>query len=442
MPTVFRFPVAVLVTALVAPSIASAQRLTRADVVQLALSANPEVLRSRENLGLLDGRITEERAAALPEITLRATATRYRDPALLNSSSFDAFPEELRNSLKPIGANLFEGLADVRQTLYSFKLGRAIRAARLARDIGEQDARRAKQAVALEAIRAYNALLYALEQARITEGTFSQRGKQLEMVRNRRSAGVATELDVLRSEVALENARAQMVSTRGAVELARTQLNAVTMRPIDAPVDPADTLVVRPFDQALESVIAEAMSRRPELQSAALNERIRDELVGIAQAEKKPTFDFSAAWGYSVREPGNFLKTDFTKWSAGVIVAFPLFDGFRNDGKIAQARAERNKASQDRLEIENLIRVEARDAFERLRSATQVLTAADLNVEQARRVLEMTEANYRLGASALIDVIDAQTSLLVAEATRVEALHQHANARATVRYVMGLDPLD
>ena len=60
---------------------------------------------------------------------------------------------------------------------------------------------------------------------------------------------------------------------------------------------------------------------------------------------------------------------------------------------------------------------------------------------QARKALEMTEANYRLGAATTLDVLDAQAAFTQAEFTRVEALHAHANARAGLRYVMGQDPL-
>ena len=40
-----------------------------------------------------------------------------------------------------------------------------------------------------------------------------------------------------------------------------------------------------------------------------------------------------------------------------------------------------------------------RDGVDRLSVARSVLLAADMNVKQARRALEMTEANYRLGAA-------------------------------------------
>jgi outer membrane protein TolC len=54
----------------------------------------------------------------------------------------------------------------------------------------------------------------------------------------------------------------------------------------------------------------------------------------------------------------------------------------------------------------------------------------------------MTQANYKHGAATTLDVLDAQAALTLAESNRLEALYEHANARATLRYVMARDVLD
>jgi outer membrane protein TolC len=54
----------------------------------------------------------------------------------------------------------------------------------------------------------------------------------------------------------------------------------------------------------------------------------------------------------------------------------------------------------------------------------------------------MIQANYQFGAATLLDVIDAQAAQTQADSNRIQALFTHANARATLRFVMALDPLD
>src|SRR3972149_4778605 len=133
-----------------AGSTAAAEPKSRAGPVAQALKANPQVRRAQEDEIRLRGLITEARADALPDLTVTGSALRYRDPMLLNSSSFDSFPPDLRDSLKPSPANLYDGTASLRQTLFSFKLSKAIPAAKLGASYGRAEGERVRQAMALE----------------------------------------------------------------------------------------------------------------------------------------------------------------------------------------------------------------------------------------------------------------------------------------------------
>ncbi len=434
-----RLAVALLAVTSAGP--ASAEPLSRAEAVARALERNPAVLRSLADRDGLRGRATEARADALPTLSVYGNFLRYQDPGFFNSPNIDEFPPEILQAFRPIPSNLWDGYASLQQTLWSFSLGKAIRAAGYAEHLGDENVRTARQDTALRAIFVYNAYLLALEQVKVAERVVRQKEKQLEMSRNRRGAGVATDLEVLRFEVDLANARTTLLRLSGAADLARGDLNAVMVEPTDRPIEPTDTLVFvdTPADQ--QAVVREAIEARPEVKAVAWNEKIYDEAIGIYQADMQPRLDFNAAYGWSVRETENFFESNYKKWSLAVTLKIPVFDGWRTAGKVAQARADRAKVGQDRVAVETTIDLEAKQAVDRLRVAASVFRATELNVTQARRALDMTEANFRLGAATSLDVLDAQAALTQAEFSRVEALHAHANARAGLRYVMGQDPL-
>jgi outer membrane protein len=421
---------------------ASAQSLSRAEAVAQALGANPTVKMSLEQVMLLEGRIREARADALPDITWNTLAMRSRDPGLLNSPNFDEFPPEFREALRPLPGNAFSTAADVRQTLFSFKLGKALEAARVARTGGVQDVQRARQLTALDAIHAYNQLLFTMEQLRVIRTNVQSNQSHLDYARNRRTAGVATELEVLRAEVDLENARAEEIRADNEVSGARALLNTVMVRPTSAPVVPTDTLAVVPFPAEFDAAIKEALGARPELQLLRTQERVETLLIDVAAADAKPSIEFNGTYGFAVRRPRNIFDADFSRWSAAINFRVPLFDGLRTGGRVAQARAQRNTTTQQIAALENQVRLDVQSAFDALALAARTIQAAELNVTQARRAADMTEANYKLGASTQLDVVDALQSLRQAENIRNQALYSHANARATLRFVMGRDPLE
>lgn len=424
------------------PSQSFGGALSRAQAVAIALEVNPQVRVSLEQVNLLEGRIKEAYADALPDVSWTTRVARSRDPGLLNSPNFDRFPLEFRDALSPLPANLFDTMTAVRQTLFSFKLGKALEAARLARTAGQEELRRARQATSLDAIRSYNQLLFAIEGLRVAQSSVDQKQRHLDYARNRKAAGVATELEVLRAEVDLENQRADLLRAETQVTTARATLNTVMLRPTNAPIEPTDTLAIVPVAVTFDDAVREALAARPELETLRFTEQVRDKLIDVTAAEAKPRVDFDGGYGFSVRRPENLFHFDFRRWIAGVTVTVPLFDGFRTAGKVAQARAERDTVRQQIAALENQIRLDVQSSWDTLALAARTLTAADLNVSQARRAAEMTEANYRLGATTPLDVVDAQQALNQAENVRSQALYTHANARATLRYVMGQDPLD
>jgi HAE1 family hydrophobic/amphiphilic exporter-1 len=431
-----------LAAGLASPRGLEAEPLSRAGAVRIALEAHPDVKKAEESLLRLRGLVTEVRADALPEIKLLGQWTRFRDPSLLNSPSFDNFPPEFIDQLRPVPATIWDGYATLKQTLFNFKVGRAIKAAKLATQSGDEEIRRVRQAVALLAVQAYNEYVLSRERVRVAAAAVKQKEVQLETTRNRRAAGVATELDVLRFEVDLENARAQLLAQEGAAELARGRLNAVLVRPIGAPIEPTDGLDFIDLQVAPEQAVAEAWANRPEVRQVELEERIRDHAVAIARADMRPSLELNANYGWSTRKTTNFFEGDFQRWGAGLTLTVPVFDGLRTAGRVAQAKADLNMVAQTRIALENQIRLEARDAVDRLNVAKKVLETTELNLRQARKALEMVEANYKYGAATLLDVIDAQAAQTQADSNRIQALHTHANARATLRFVMAQDPLD
>src|SRR5512143_3499232 len=175
-------PPLVALLLLVPVAVASqAEPLSRAQAVARALERNPDVRRSLADQQGLEGRARQARADALPELTGYGSFLRYQDPGFLNSPNIDQFPPELIQAFRPLATNLWDGNASIRQTLWSFSLGKAIRAAGYAEHLGDENVRTSRQDGALRAIFAYNAHLLALGQVKVAETIVNQQEKQLEM---------------------------------------------------------------------------------------------------------------------------------------------------------------------------------------------------------------------------------------------------------------------
>jgi outer membrane protein TolC len=418
--------------------------LTLKEAVALALERNPRVLIAHERTDALQGRIKEVRAQALPSINLNGSGMRWRDPSFLNISSFDKIPAEFRNALTVIPSNLFDYNLSVSQPLYtSGKVGTAMKLASLESEGVGVDRDRAEQETRLAVIRAFYNLLLAERQLEVAKETVHQRQQHLEMARARFAGGVATEVDVLRSQVSVANAQPELIRAENGVRQARTVLNNLLVRPLDFPTEALGELTFTPQPpMSLPEVIRQAYQHRPELERARINEREAEDQQKLANAESRLRLDFNGQYGLNARVPSNLLNREFTRYLFTVSVGLPLFDGGRRSGLVQQAIANRKMAELTRVDSENAVRLEAQTALDELQRSEKTVEAARLNVREAERVLAMMQDNYKYGAATTLDVLDSQTALTTARWTLLQGLYDHTLAQAQLRYVMGLDPLD
>lgn len=418
--------------------------LTLPEALGLALTRNPQVLIARAKTDALRGKIKEVRAQALPSINFNGSGLRWRDPSFLNASSFDKIPEEFKAALVVVPANLFDYNLSVSQPLYtSGKIGTALKLASLESEGVEVDRDRVEQEVRLQVIRAFYGLLLVQRQLEVAKETVAQRQRHLEMARTRFAGGVATEVDVLRSEVSVANAQPELIRAESGARQARTVLNNLLVRPLDFPTEALGALTFTPEpSMTLEEAVRQAYEHRPELVRARLNEREADGQIKLARAEGRLRLDFNGLYGVTSRLPSNLFNHEFNRYVFTVSLGLPLFDGGRRSGLTQQAVANRKVAELSRVDTENSVRLEAQTALDELQRADKTVEAAQLNVRQAERVLSMMQDNYRYGAATTLDVLDAQTALTTARWTLLQGLYDHNLARCQLRYVMGVDPLE
>jgi outer membrane protein len=418
--------------------------LTLQDAVALALSRNPEVLVAQEQLEEIKGKITEVRAGAFPQISAEGHGLRLRDPSILNSSSFDKVPPEFKEALVPVPANLFNFGVVVKQPIFTAgKVKTAIRLAEETRLEKEASLEAVRQRVAFRVFQAFHDLLLADENLAVVKETYEQRRKHVEQARIRFNNGVATEIDVLRSEVNAANLEPELIRARNRVKLARSALNNLIVVSLEAPTQVAGKLDYHAWAVPdLAQMQEQAMESRPEVIAARRQLQEARYLLRLAQAENKLSVDMEGRWGYAVREPKNFFNNEFSQWNLTFNFRLPFYDSGRKAGLVVQGLSRVRAAEQSLAQLENNVRLEIKSAYDDMESSAKAIAAAKLNVGQAERVLTMMQANYQYGAATTLDVVDSQTAVTMARNAQISATYDYEMAKARLRLAAGSPILD
>jgi outer membrane protein len=162
--------------------------------------------------------------------------------------------------------------------------------------------------------------------------------------------------------------------------------------------------------------------------------------LDLAKAENRMRMDSTASYGVSARKPANFFNSLFVSWRFGVTFSLPVFDGYKRSGLVYQATASQRATRLEREKVDQQVRLGLQQGLDEMKAAAETIAAARSNIQQADRVLSMTQDNYKYGAATTLDIVDAQTALSVARNNLLRGLYDCSVARANLLWTAGRSP--
>lgn len=401
--------------------------LTLDEAKKIAAERNRDIRKAMEFRRQVEGRYVEERAAALPQVTIASGVSRSRDES----------QAALGGGLLPLQQDARTAEASLSQPLFTWgQIGAGIRAAKIGFSTADDQLRFFRQAAARDVTAAFCDVLLARELHAIAAQNLEQKSRHLDEARKRNAAGTATDYDVLAAEVAAQNARPEVLRMENLVRTTRERLRfllAVEGREVDA----SGTLLsgVGPYP-AYEETLGIAVRNRPELSEMRHRIGISKELAAVANAGDKPRLDLKGGVGWREIDVG-ISDANGKTWSAGLFFSYPIFDGFRTRGKVAQAKSEIASLRIEEAKLLDSIALEARDAVNAVREAGEIVGALSGTVSQAERLLAMAEKGFEYGVKTRLEVEDAELNLTQAKGSLARARRDYLVAKVRLEYVKG-----
>jgi outer membrane protein TolC len=268
----------------------------------------------------------------------------------------------------------------------------------------------------------YYAYLAALALVEAQAATVQQAETSLAAAEDRRRAGVATVADVLQARTALSQARLVLQQIEGGALVRRGQLAAtVGLSPtVEIEVGALPSRVeVGPAAPEVDALLADAARQNPDLARARALADASEARAAAAAREGLPTLSGYAGAGRTWYVAPEESTAD--AWSAGLLLRFPLFQGFRTrfDALAAREGAAASRARADATA--QGVAVGVWSSYQAVRTAVRrVETSADL-LASATASADVAEARYKEGVGSILDLLNAQSALALARAEDVLA---------------------
>jgi len=445
-------------------------RLSLEDAVARALTESEEIATARAQLAQAEAQVTQATAGAFPQVSAgltynRAVKTIFDDftgpPPVEDADIPPAFdtaktPVERYDLLSELMTRdfmsaMFAGLPFGRKNTYfatfqfaqplyvGGKVGAALRAARHFRSAANSSLDEAEADVIWQVRSAY---LNAALAARVHEIAVQSRDvarahyRQVELFHN---AGTASEFDLLRARVEVENRDPAVVESEHAADLALLELKRLTNIPLDQPL--ALTTHLEPeMVEVSDDQIQLLVRQRPVLLAAQDMVAVREQAVKIAKGDRLPTVSLVGTMGFQAF-PENAAPPGFDEWRKdwNVALAFTWtpFDGFRTRGRIQEAQAQLRLAHLEEAQLREALDLELSAALAEYRNARAQIRARGETVRVAERTLELAEVRFANGLSTQLEVSDAALLLDQARFNEAQSLFDYGKALAHLERLSG-----
>ncbi len=403
------------------------ETLTLDQARALVLEKNRDIHKALEYKNYVLGRYVEERSAALPHLTVSGHAYRQRDES----------QRALTGGLIPVLTDSYQGLVTLNQALYTWgQVGAAIRAAEVGILTADDQLRQMRQAALRDVTQAFYDVLLAKELNTIASQNLDQRLRHHDEAKRKFDAGTATDYDVLAAQVAVDNARPDVIRTDNLIRTARERLGLMLARDgrgLDATGKMQVNLGSPPTRAA---ILARALDKRPEMMSLKHQRLMAGELVTVYQAGDKPRLDLQAQYGRRDQTAG--ANSEFGEVAmGGIFLTWPIFDGMKTQGKVSQAKSDERRLGIEQQQLVDRIGLEVTEALNAVGENAEIVRALSGTVDQATRLLEMAEKGYLYGVKTRLDVDDAQLNLRQAQGNLARARRDYLVASVTMQWVAG-----
>jgi len=271
------------------------------------------------------------------------------------------------------------------------------------------------------------------------EETVKLRSETLKLFQHRYDAGDIGELDLARAKT--EYAAAQSES------LGITRQRAVAEHALAILLGkaPADFSLARlPLDRIKVSIPvglpSALLERRPDIAAAERAMAAANARIGTAKSAWFPRLSLTGALGYESNELGDLFKsasrTAVFGPLVGTLLTLPVFDGGAREAGVNRATAAYDEDVANYRQSVLRAFKEVEDSLANLRILGDQNREQDSAVTSARRAAHLAQVQYREGAVAYFNVLDAERSAL--QQQRVAVQLDGERARSVVSLVRAL----
>ncbi len=295
----------------------------------------------------------------------------------------------------------------------------------------------ARRALAQAVVEAYYGLALANAQRRAAETNLNAALEFENITSLLLSGGEVAPVDLTRAQLQTTTRRDELQRARASEEIAAGALRVFVGYEFSRAINTIDLALALPSDSEYRQFKAEDVPRRPEFVQLEQQLRAARAEIKIARADRLPSLSYSINGGFdtdSLKEPR--LK-EHTGVSAAISFSIPIFDWGASRSRQRQAQLRVELAENERTVALRGLTQQFYAAQAQAETAATRIALAREGVIKAQDNITASIARYRAGEAQIVEVTDAQTTLVEQRNALYQAIFDYQTALSRLRQATG-----
>lgn len=412
--------------------------LTLERAVELAFDQNLTVKIADQEINRVDWLKRENLYALLPAVNGGA---QYTNNVLKPVFFSDFFP----GGKMEVGSTHSYALSGTLQVpLLSMPLFKNIQLSEIELKAALESLRSTKIELLAQVKNSFYGILMMEESLKVLEESYSNAKETADNIKKMFENGLASEYDMIRSDVSVRNITPSITQARSGLELAKMQLMVLLSLDINTPIElegeissyKEQMIATRP---ALPAMLEGNSSLRAlDIKLESLNksfELVRSQrlpsVAGFANYQvqmQNNDFTFNEAWSNS--------------FAVGLSVQIPIFNKFSISFKEKQTKIGIQQLQYQRELMENNLTISVRNSVNEMNRAKVQLESDMEAVKQAMKGYDIAKVRYTTGAGTLLELSDTEIALTSSKLNLNQTIYNYIKAKTEYDKVLGKESLN
>jgi len=342
---------------------------------------------------------------------------------------------------------LFAGLTVV-YNLYNAKKGYIEENAKTNIDISKLKGQKIKSEVLLEVKNSYYGYLLSKNTLKIREEINNKYKKKSDLAKQLFEQGSRPILDVSKAEVDMADSQLQLEKARNNER--KTKLNlfhSMGLEEVESlTINPRDVDTIPELNCQVEDLYKMAEIYSPLIRIITLEKRVARLKISEENASHYPSVDLLFGLGYQNDKLYGLSQAsenfNFQKWSpafnGAIRAALPIYSGGRISAQVDATVSDYNKITYKEKELMIETKNKIRDSFKSLEEIKKQMEISNLITKNAQRHLLLAQKSYENGGGSLLELQDAELSVIKAEIGFLESKYSYLLTLAKLTSIIGI----